>query len=304
MIHTDSSQIGQQSYSDILASIQDPPLFMKSAVQNGLLNLGPPLNDTQPFCGTGNCTWPTYRSLAVCMRWQDISTHLTHSQYQDRRNITIGRWSLNNRSYIETGEYSTCELNISSVAKSKPIRNSPSPINGLDFTDTIAFSDNPYALADVFMIYRNWSKKSDETDERYSAMEFVLEWCVQEYDTSVVNGAVHTTRGISTNNFTGGGGYLTGPIFNSTSTFGYASGRPNYGVSNDTHFIISNYLRKTLNGSVHLQGADLYKTSDAAEAFYQRINTDSGNGNVLNLATDQAGLVEVAKNIATSMTNM
>ncbi|KAA8568008.1 hypothetical protein EYC84_008433 [Monilinia fructicola] len=294
----------KQSDKDVLTGIQDPPLFMKSAVQNGLLTLGSRLNDTQPFCGTGNCTWPPYRSLAVCMRWQDITTHLGYSQYNDTKNITIRRWSLNNRSYIETGEYSTSVLNLSSVAKPKPIRDTPSPVNGLDFTDTIAFPDNPYPLADVFMIYRNWSEKSSESKSPYSAMEFVLEWCVQEFSTLIMNGAVITARHESTNNFTGGGGYLTGPLFNSTSKFGFASGRPNYDVSNDTHFIISNYLRKTLDGSIHLQGADLYKTSDAAEAFYQRINIDSGNGNVLNTTTDQAGLAEVVQNIATSMTNM
>ncbi|RAL64799.1 hypothetical protein DID88_001396 [Monilinia fructigena] len=192
-------------------------------------------------------------------------------------------------------EYSTSVLNLSSVAKPKPVRDTPSPVNGLDFTDTIAFPDNPYPLADVFMIYRNWSEESSEPKSPYSAMEFVLEWCVQEFSTLIMNGAVITVRHESTNNFTGGGGYLTGPLFNSTSTFGFASGRPNYEVSNDTHFIMSNYLRKTLNGSIHLQGQILYKTSDAAEAFYQRISIDSGNGNVLNTTTDQAGLAEVVQ---------
>jgi hypothetical protein len=278
--------------------IQDPPLYMKAAVQNGLLTSGSVLNKTQPFCATGNCTWPLYRSLAVCMRWQDVSTHLKHSEHHDNdNNVTVERWSLTDRSYIETPIYSSCLLNMSSVAKPKQVIEGAR--NALDFSDTIAFSDNPYPLADVFMLYKN---VSNVTENLYSAFEFVLEWCVQEFNTSVVNGTAFTTRQGSTNNFTGGG-FLTGPIFNSTSTFGFASTRPNYDIANDTQYILSNYLRKTLNGSVYLVSADLDKTSDAAEAFFQRFHTDSANGNVLGEAKGQTGLAQVLQNIATSMTN-
>ncbi len=281
--------------------IQDPPLYMKAAVQNGLLTSGSVLNETLPFCATGNCTWPLYRSLAVCMRWQDVSTHLKHSEYHDEgNNMTVERWSLTDRSYIETAFDNICLLNMSSVAKPNPVIESSTTYNALDFSDTIAFSDNPYPLADVFMLHKN---VSNSTENLYSAFEFVIEWCVQEFNTLVVNGTAFTTRQSSTNNFTGGD-YLTGPIFNSTSIFGFASARPNYDIANDTHYILSNYLRKTLNGSVYLESADLYKTSDAAEAFFQRFNSDSGNENVLGEAVNQAGLTQVLQNIATSMTNM
>jgi hypothetical protein len=234
------------------------------------------------------------------MRWQDVSTHLKYSEYHDQRyNVTIERWSLNNRSYIETGTDNVCVLNMSSVAKPNDNSNTE---NALGFGDTIAFSDNPYPLADVFMLYQNTSE-SNTTGKGYKAMEFVLEWCVQEFNTSVVNGTAFTTKQSSTHNFTGGYSSLTRPVFNTTSKFGSVWPLPNYDVGNSTNFILSNYLRKVLNGSVYLAGGDFYKTSDAAESFYQRINPDTQNDNVLGEVRNLTGVTEVLQNIATSMTN-
>jgi hypothetical protein len=276
---------------------------MKAAVQNGLLTLDSTLNDTQPFCASGNCTFPLYRSLAVCTRWEDVTSHLKSSTYEDKRSgITIGRWSLNNNSYIETGTDGPCVLNMSSVAKPKPVIDDSGIVNALDFGETIAFADNPYSIADVFVLYLNSSDLSNKTQE-YHALEFVLEWCVQEYKTSVVNGTVYTTKEDSNHNFTGGFGYITGPLFNTTSQFGFLTSTPNYDVDNGTHFILSNYLRKVLNGSVYKIDADFFKTSDAAESFFQRINTDGDNEVVQEEDRGLTAMIEVMQNIATSMTN-
>ncbi|PQE11513.1 acid phosphatase protein [Rutstroemia sp. NJR-2017a BVV2] len=146
------------------------------------------LNETQLYCATGNCTWPVYQSLAVCMRWQDISSHLSYSSYQDERNITQDKWSLTDKHYIETLRGAYPMLNMTSVgfANTKDSLNNATPLN---FSDSIAFPDSPSPLADVFMI-------------PYDAFEFVLEWCAQEFNTSVFNGLVSTSRLGFTNNFT------------------------------------------------------------------------------------------------------
>lgn len=162
-----------------------------------------------------------------------------------------------------------------SVAKPKPVIDSPGTYKVLDFSSTLAFADNPHPLADVFMIYRNTSNIMNP----YNAFEFVLEWCVQEFNTSVVNVTASTARQYWTNNFAGGA-FLTRPVFNSTSSFGFASGGPNFGVQNDTHFILSNHHSKTLNGSVYIVGGGKYKPSDAAEAFFWRFNRETGNETV------------------------
>jgi hypothetical protein len=65
---------------------------------------------------------------------------------------------------------------------------------------------------------------------------------VQEFNTSVVNSTAFTTRQGSTNNFNGGESFLTRPTFNTTSMF--SDSTTNYNVANDTHFILSSYLRR------------------------------------------------------------
>jgi hypothetical protein len=189
---------------------------------------------------------------------------------------------------------------MSSVAKPDPVSSARTIANALDFTDTIAFSDNPHPLADVFMLYKNIS--SGPTESVFAAFEFVFEWCVQEFNTSVLNGTAFTTRQGSTSNFTGRGSFLTEPTFNTTSMF--SDSTTNYNVANDTHFILSNYLRKTLIGTVYQEASGFYKSSDAAEAFFQRFNPHPRMEDVAVEARDEAGLAQVLQNMATSMTNM
>lgn len=185
---------------------------MKAGVQNGLLP-GSVLAETQPLCATGNCTWPLYKSLAVCTRGQDVSTHLVYSDHVDEINglkVNISRWSLNDRTYIETGYDVINRLNMSSAAKPNPFGGPSQISNALDFSDTITFSDNPYPLADVFLIYLTFA---NGTEFRHSAIEFILEWCVQDFNTSVVSGIANTTRKGSTNKCKGdreSGGPLIG----------------------------------------------------------------------------------------------
>ncbi|KAM3076970.1 hypothetical protein ACMFMF_004885 [Clarireedia jacksonii] len=280
----------------------DPPLFMKAAVQNGILTSGSRLNETQPYCATGNCTWPIYQSLAVCMRWQDISSHLSYSSYQDEKGFLEDKWSLTDRHYIETLYGALPRFNMSSVAKPLNTTDFVSGGTPLNFSDTIAFSDSPSPLADVFMMYKDPSKPYGDP-RPFSAVEFVFEWCAQKFNTSVVNGVVLTTRLGSTNNFTHDGhSYYTGPLFNTTTDFSYEFTGIKYDVNYNTHNVLSNYLRKTLNGTVFYIGNDFYKTSDAAEAFYQPFNSDALHPNTTVLG--QAGLNELLQNIATSMTNI
>ena len=194
---------------------------------------------------------------------------------------------------------------MSSVAKAEPVKgNDPTPVNGFDFSDTIAFSDNPYPLADVFMLYQNLSNVTNGAQAPVKAIEFVLEWCVQEFNISVTNGTALTTRQGSTHNFTGGFGFMTGPAFNTTTNFVIGPmNQQNYNVDNSTHFILSNYLRKTLNGSVHQDTAGFYKTSDAAEVIFQQLNPDSVNKDLNGGIRNETGLAQIWQNIATSMTN-
>lgn len=56
-------------------------LSMKAAITNAVLDPGAPSSnfDIIPTCTTGNCTWPTYRTLAVCRTCEDLSDKVTQT---------------------------------------------------------------------------------------------------------------------------------------------------------------------------------------------------------------------------------
>jgi hypothetical protein len=48
-------------------------LSMKSAIYRGIFDIGDPQTETPHTCPTGNCTWPTFASLAICSKCVDLS---------------------------------------------------------------------------------------------------------------------------------------------------------------------------------------------------------------------------------------
>ncbi|KAF7867162.1 hypothetical protein EAF04_005246 [Stromatinia cepivora] len=139
------------------------------------------------------------------------------------------------------------------------------------------------------------------------AIESVLGWCVEEYNTSIRNGVTTITRQDSTNNFTGSGngGKFTGPIFNTKVEFPCIrsfDSPPKYSVNLYTYYIVSNYLRKTLSGAIQTPAGlvEPIKSLDAAEAFWQRFKNDSESQKE---AQELVGVNKILKNIAVSMTN-
>jgi hypothetical protein len=282
---------------------------MKAAIQAGLFTLNATLNSTPPVCATGNCSWQPYRSLAVCTRWQDISSHVkleeTVNEEDDSKFVL---WSLNDRSFVERGAYpERCQLNMTSVATPKPVDEYADLPNALHFDDSIAFKDSKWPLADVFIVYENSSSMREAEFHfggRFSAMEFVLEWCVQEFNTTVVNGTTVTTRLNSTNAFDAKGSSLNGPMTNVDDDGSWSVKADRYNVDKDTHYILANYLRKFFDGSVAQQGPDMYKTSDAAEAFWLNLFAGVLPDMRPSETKIRAGISQVLQNIATSMTNV
>ncbi|KAF2010318.1 hypothetical protein BU24DRAFT_427444 [Aaosphaeria arxii CBS 175.79] len=299
--------------TDVLSLVADPPLYTKAAVQAGLLSAFSIINDTEPFCSTGNCTWPTYLSLAVCMRSQDVSEHVQKIQLESKLKQKYFRYFLNEDFYIDEN-MNGVRLNVSSVATNTPIIDDNTyPDNALNFSQTIAFSDNLYPIADIFVMYNNGSAPEDT---RFSAFEILLEWCVQEFSTTVINGIATTTRGKSTNKFTGDrGSFIIGPRFNTTDDFASQSvmsdalADAEYMIANVTHFRLSNYIRKTIKGSVSNvanSNPSWLTTSDAAEAIYRQIDRardDQLQGDVGQKEDVEKDLRKFFQNIATSLTN-
>jgi len=54
---------------------------MKSAIYSGLFNPYTSLSDYAPLCSSGNCTWPSYTSLAICAYVADVSQYIQKHTY-------------------------------------------------------------------------------------------------------------------------------------------------------------------------------------------------------------------------------
>jgi len=76
-------------------------------------------------------------------------------------------------------------------------------------------------------------------------------------------------------------------------------------VDNGTHYFLANYLRKILDGTVYSsEGTTIYKTSDAAEAFWFTLFAGKTSHNRPSDKEIRDGLSQALQNIATSMTNV
>ena len=286
---------------------------MKAAIQNGLYAGTSVVNDMQPVCSSGNCTWPKYRSLAICAKYADVTSSLKTKTVPIPGSEGPGPEDNVNQHYLSQDNYLTDDgtvlFNSSSVARSDPIldNNQGNAAISLDFSNSIAFQSSSLPIADVFMIY---STSRTSSDNAFAAMEFVLEWCVQEFTTSVTNGSSSTQRQSSSNDFSKPDPANTGVPLTTSPNDGDNSV---YTVDPGTHYILQNYLRGLFKGYTSLPpsnngAAQLYVSSDATQALFQPFDISGERINGVNPVAGQGGgpsdLQKILDNVATSMTNM
>lgn len=284
---------------------------MKAAIQNGLYAGNSTIEDLQPFCSSGNCTWPTYRSLAICTQLSDITSELktknatVHRHEQQPREEVLHY--LANQTYI--ADDGRVLVNISSAAQDPPQGNNLFA-SGLDFTNSIAFKNNSVPIADGFMIY---STSTDGDTQKFSAIEFQLEWCVRTYTTSVTNGRSVTQRHSKVSQFSkpapsNATPYLTMDVDDSIKGM---SGKAY--VDGVAHYALQTHFRNLFQGTANASSGGDHRilssvSSDAVQALFEPLNifvdktvpqdTMPGQG------TGQSGLQTVLENIATGMTNV
>ena len=277
---------------------------MKGMIQNGLYSQNTVVQDVQPACSSANCTWQSYRSLAVCARLADVTKSLKSETvtvpgpYRNSPKVTISKWYLSEHNYLLDHGYTV--FNISTVAKPlQSLDDLTSEATKPDFSDSIAFKNISGPLADVFMIY---ASSADSSEGAFAAIEFVLEWCVQNFTSSVTNGVSSTERHDS---FSG---------FSSDEPFAYQTASPDdgdnrqYEIEYRTHHILRNYFFTLLNGTTKTNPGTPFSTNDAVQALYQPVSVlrrkvdgvdyDPGRGE------GQVGLQRILDNIATGMTNL
>jgi hypothetical protein len=216
-------------------------------------------------------------------------------------NITLNtagkayRYTLPGGHYLQVDDYLAI-LNISSVA----LTSAGSALEqSLNFSNSIAFPSRAGAIADVFFIYQNLSNEDTDESKRYSALELLLEWCVQGYNTTVENGVSNTTKLQVSTNFTGGGGYI--------QYYKSSADKNPYTISSTTHYSLQRYLQDIVHGTVFYDFGNLVSvaTSDITLALWQPFNR---YGQHITSSTDlyntnRTGLEHILENVGTSMTN-
>ena len=305
-----------------------PPLAMVGAIQSGLFSQNTAVPDVQPVCSSGNCTWPSYRSLAICAGFADVTSSLQTSNVlvpgdePGERKQTEKKWYLSPQNFLVNDGYVIG--NLSSAAQRQPIMsightNDPGDPLGdesqtsgdaiaLNFSSSIAFKDSPRPLADVFMIYTNSTTSTGDDPGTFSAIEFVLEWCVQNFTTTVASGRASTERHDSFRDFN-----PPDPNYEHTEVQAKPDDGDNrqYTITSGDHYILQSYFRGLFQGTVNRTGsaaASKSATNDATQALFQPFDitgeTLNGTDAVPGRGVGMSGLQGILDNIATGMTNM
>ena len=222
-------------------------LGMKGAVVAGLFaGTNTTVNNVDPVCSSGNCTFPDYESLALCYSSADVTSHI--------QNLTLNATS---RFCLFDSHCLEIKVNISdAVANMTSASNAvESQDGGLNFS-SIAFSDHQSPLADIYLIYRNTSALT----VTFGAVEFVLDWCVPTFSTNVISGIATTTR-------------HPDPIMPSkgptaNSSLGVNVKDTEYTIAPDTHYSLQAYLDRIFSGALYYRGNDRWQAdSDEIEEF-------------------------------------
>lgn len=280
---------------------------MKAAILNGLFSGNSTVDHLQPICTGGNCTYPSYRSLAICARSADVSPHLKSKNvsvpdsFDPSSTVDVTQWYLTNLNFLVDDSVSLFRM--SSAAKKNPIKDDQLDSVTLDFSRSIAFKNSSAPIADVFMIY---STSRNSADASFAATELLLEWCVQNYTTTVINGTATTERHDAVSNFSTPDPGAIGV---------YRTMRPNdgddrvYMLAPGTLYIFQNYFRSLLQGEANLTAnGQLFVTNDATQSLFAPFNIFGEKVNGVSIAPDQGGGIEQIQktldNIAVGMTNM
>jgi hypothetical protein len=153
----------------------DVDLNVKAAVYRGAFNPAPISTEVVPSCPTGNCTWPSYRSLAVCSACANITDEVRLSE-----DGTI--CMLPNGFTLNITLFSPSDDEFSVYQYGMNVTNGYT--NGADsLPSPMAFKNNGTVLLDMFAISLN-----PFTLSSCLANECMLQFCVKTFNATVRNG--------------------------------------------------------------------------------------------------------------------
>lgn len=149
-----------------------------------------------------------------------------------------------------------------------------------------------------------YSKTKVQEPATFLAFELVLEWCVQNFTTSVTNGTSLTERHDSFSDF---GKRSANDAF-VTATPNDGDNRE-YSIDPGSHYSLQSYFGDLFHGTANLTYSSSPSISnDATQAFFQAIDIFglkvNGVDRVPGRGVGLVGLQMMLDNVATGMTNM
>lgn len=301
---------------------------MKQAIQNGLYNaVNESILATTPMCSTGNCTWPLYSSLSVCALVNDVSSLLTKTPVPGNVSAMIGgvtdyNVTLPNGAYLLAGQF---VLNITTLP-SIDARGFSVPLSN----HTLSFANEPHientTVVNSFVIYR---KNINTASETFGAIEILLRWCVNTYNSSTVAGTPTTSIASTSNSVLTANGttlqLVNGTWSNSSGTgwemynqtrYGQlvlpssnSADKSNYTVDGAANYALTGFMKSVFKGTYITGFGSTYSTDTAmslSNALWNAPYTANTSGTLTESDQDKMqleGVRSATNNIAVSMTN-
>ena len=209
------------------------------------------------------------------------------------------KWYLTDSNYFI--DNATNLFSLGSASKKNPSKDYDESWVALDFSESIAYKDSSAPIADVLMIY---ATSRDWVDNAIAASEFLLEWCVQNYTTTVINGTATTERHDAVSSFSVPDPGEVGFIPQMRDGDGQL-----YELAPETLPLYQSYLWYLFQGSASKgDNNQLFVSNDATHALFQPFNIFGAKVNGVDVTPNQGGgmdqLQKILDNIAVSMTNV
>ena len=172
MLPSHESELSDLIRTDCYLDAFVPILPMKSAVYYGLFSEADPSANLKFNCPTGNCTWPEFTTLAVCSSCVDLTPYMTR--------YCAGGPPTN-------GDVSKCGWQVPQGA----FLNSSSDVFSMTSEMPSNFGDMPYT--DIMKLTFLGTEAQSGPPLNYNpwATQCTLQYCLQTFNSSVVNGALH-----------------------------------------------------------------------------------------------------------------
>lgn len=219
-------------------------LSMKSAVYRGIFDSDDPQTKIPYTCSTGNCTWPSFASLAICNKCADLSS-------QVRRECSGKKC---HRAFLPGG----------------PMLSGPSGQLNCSVTNvSIALNEISASVVRFSCLVTN---KMNHIDTM-SAAECSMWYCVQSYKTSVIEGKPTHKVLSSWRNDSAQLWLSSDLLFRPPSSIINSAEDPSeFRVERFAAEAMSSFMTEKLNGWGNITDSGSYFSSDIMQAIYSTNN--------------------------------